>query len=75
MVIMKGKIMDNNFFEQWFGSGMKQQPKKQPETDRDKEKILNDLWWEYEDYVNELKEKGYKVLRNSEGNHKLVLDK
>ena len=67
--------MDNNFFNQWFGSGVKQQSKKQPETDRDKEKILNDLWWEYEDYVNELKENGYKVLRNSEGNHKLVLDK
>lgn len=67
--------MDNNFLNQWFGSGMKQQPKTQPQTDREKEQILNELWFEYDDYVNELKQKGYKVLRNSEGNHKLVLDK
>ncbi len=69
--------MDNNFFNQWFGGDMKQPfPKKsQPETDREKEQILNDLWFEYDDYVNELKAKGYKVLRNSEGNHKIMLDK
>ena len=67
--------MDNNFLNQWFGENMKSSPKTQPQTDREKEQILNELWFEYDDYVNELKQKGYKVLRNSEGNHKLVLDK
>ena len=64
--------MDNNFFNQWFGNVGANPPKTQPQTDKDKEQILNDLWFEYDDYVNELKGKGYKVLRNSEGFHKLV---
>lgn len=64
--------MDNNFFDQWFGNIGNNPPKPQPQTDKEKEQILNDLWFEYEDYVNELKDKGYKVLRNSEGFHKLV---
>lgn len=64
--------MDNNFFNQWFENVGTNPPKTQPQTDKDKEQILNDLWFEYDDYVNELKGKGYKVLRNSEGFHKLV---
>ena len=69
--------MDNNFFEQWFGGNMQQPFPKKPQvhTDKEKEEILNDLWFEYDDYVKELKSKGYKVLRNSDGFHKLVLDK
>lgn len=64
--------MDDNFFSQWFGNVGINPPKPQPETDKDKESTLNDLWFEYDDYVNELKNKGYKVLRNSEGFHKIV---
>lgn len=64
---------NNNFFEQWFGKNMNtSHHKNQPQTDKDKEQILNDLWFEYDDYLQELKNNGYKVLRNSEGFHKII---
>ena len=65
--------MDDNFINQWFGKDINKTPHKtQPQTDKDKEQILNELWFEYDDYLNQIKEEGYKVLRNSEGFHKII---
>lgn len=33
---------------------------------------LDDMWREYNDYINELKADGYKVLRNENGKHKII---
>lgn len=35
---------------------------------------LNAIWNEYNNFVQELKDEGYKVLRNSDGRHKVVKD-
>lgn len=63
--------MNNNDFLNYFGDIFNTTSDKEYAkwTNEDE---LNNLWAAYNDFVQELKDDGYKVMRNENGKHKII---
>ena len=63
--------MNDNFFAEFFGNPDNFKDTK-PKTPRSYEEELDEAWSYYQEELEMVKSYGYKVLRNSEGKHKIV---